>query len=437
MYLGTFQHLYNADYSKSISPAIKKLEPQSSWDASSVPQDFLRSKTAHRKTSEAEACKPRTPGAQTLLVCPHMQISSPSWQTSTNFHWRTKQKVPVSIPMSSSLSGAILLVGQVADALATPFVGIHSDKDDDFWLCRYGRRKTWHLLGTLCVLASFPFIFSPCLNCEHSHHIAQLVYYSAFVIIFQFGWASVQISHLSLIPDLTPSEHERTGLISIRLDKAKQQRRSSFHRRHLSFPNYPLPPTVTSCCRDCSCTSHRDFVLPGLFLHLPPRLCVAGTVPAPPTATSCCRDSVLSPSNLFILSDATEVITSSGRGEPHSFPAGRGSSPEQSVGRKLRSVSCASWRVEVRARALVLGVHQGSAARWWLRRLKHHGYPYFFLVKSSEALPAVPPSSDYRIIGGRKLWTGQFIPAGLIKFGNVHKKGEDRVEVSEITLADN
>nr|CAD7459697.1 unnamed protein product [Timema tahoe] len=70
--------------------------------------------------------------------------------------------------------------------------------------------------GTLCVLGSFPFIFSPCLNCEHSHHIAQLVYYSAFVIIFQFGWASVQISHLSLIPDLTPSEHERTGLISIR-----------------------------------------------------------------------------------------------------------------------------------------------------------------------------------------------------------------------------
>ena len=45
------------------------------------------------------------------------------------------------------LSGVILLIGQVADALATPFVGFHSDKNDDFWLCRYGRRKTWHLLG--------------------------------------------------------------------------------------------------------------------------------------------------------------------------------------------------------------------------------------------------------------------------------------------------
>jgi hypothetical protein len=70
--------------------------------------------------------------------------------------------------------------------------------------------------GTLCVLGSFPFIFSPCLNCEGSHQLAQLVYYSAFVIIFQFGWAAVQISHLSMIPDLTPNEHERTELTAIR-----------------------------------------------------------------------------------------------------------------------------------------------------------------------------------------------------------------------------
>ena len=48
---------------------------------------------------------------------------------------------------NSVLSGTVLLIGQIADALATPFVGFESDKNDDFWLCRYGRRKTWHLLG--------------------------------------------------------------------------------------------------------------------------------------------------------------------------------------------------------------------------------------------------------------------------------------------------
>lgn len=45
-------------------------------------------------------------------------------------------------------SGVILFIGQVADALATPFVGFYSDQSHDSWLCRYGKRKTWHLLGT-------------------------------------------------------------------------------------------------------------------------------------------------------------------------------------------------------------------------------------------------------------------------------------------------
>lgn len=52
------------------------------------------------------------------------------------------------LKFDNSLSGLILLVGQVADALATPFIGIQSDRDDGFWLCKYGRRKTWHLIGT-------------------------------------------------------------------------------------------------------------------------------------------------------------------------------------------------------------------------------------------------------------------------------------------------
>ncbi|KAF5283373.1 hypothetical protein FQA39_LY04749 [Lamprigera yunnana] len=113
-------------------------------------------------------------------------------------------------------AGFMLLVGQVADALSTPFVGFHSDQSDNLWLCRYGRRKTWHLLGTLCVVGAFPFIFSKCVNCSNSHDWAQMIYFSVFIIIFQFGWAAIQISHLSLIPELTPNEHDRTRLTAIR-----------------------------------------------------------------------------------------------------------------------------------------------------------------------------------------------------------------------------
>lgn len=66
------------------------------------------------------------------------------------------------------------------------------------------------------MIGSFPFIFSPCIECTDAHKWAQLIYYSAFVVIFQIGWAAVQVSHLSLIPELTPDGHERTHLTAIR-----------------------------------------------------------------------------------------------------------------------------------------------------------------------------------------------------------------------------
>ena len=109
------------------------------------------------------------------------------------------------------------MIGQIADGISTTIVGALMDKPDRFWLCRrYGQKKSWHLIGTLCVLISFPFIFLPCLGCEESHEWAQLIYYSAFAIMFQFGWASVQISHLALIPSLTDSQKERTSLTALR-----------------------------------------------------------------------------------------------------------------------------------------------------------------------------------------------------------------------------
>ena len=72
------------------------------------------------------------------------------------------------------------------------------------------------LSGTICVAATFPFIFLPCITCETSADWARFIYYAPFIIIFQFGWASTQISHLSLIPELTPNDSERVELNAIR-----------------------------------------------------------------------------------------------------------------------------------------------------------------------------------------------------------------------------
>jgi len=114
-------------------------------------------------------------------------------------------------------TGALFTIGQAAGGLSTAFVGFVSDSQYNLWLCnRYGRRKSWHLIGTLFVLLSYVFIFSPCVQCSNTSRETQAVYFGAFIVLFQFGWSAVQISHLAIIPKLTPIANERTALAAIR-----------------------------------------------------------------------------------------------------------------------------------------------------------------------------------------------------------------------------
>ncbi|KAG7525643.1 hypothetical protein JOB18_029951 [Solea senegalensis] len=112
-------------------------------------------------------------------------------------------------------AGFLLLVGQVADAISTPLVGYESDKSPGCG--NYGKRKTWHLVGTLSVLVSFAFIFNQCLGCDlYTPQWVSLIYFIPFIVVFQFGWAATQISHLSLIPELVTCEHAKVELTAYR-----------------------------------------------------------------------------------------------------------------------------------------------------------------------------------------------------------------------------
>ncbi|KFM58307.1 Major facilitator superfamily domain-containing protein 12, partial [Stegodyphus mimosarum] len=114
---------------------------------------------------------------------------------------------------SANYAGFVLLIGQVADAIATPLMGYEASNSRVGGICyKYGRRKFIHLFGTICVILSFPFIFSVCPGCENASQFSLTVMLIPLVIIFQVGWAAVQISHLSLIPVITPYEAERDFL---------------------------------------------------------------------------------------------------------------------------------------------------------------------------------------------------------------------------------
>ena len=60
--------------------------------------------------------------------------------------------------IDKSIAGILLLVGQIADGIATPFVGSQCDKGFPPWL-KYGKRKTWHMIGMVLVRLKSNFDF--------------------------------------------------------------------------------------------------------------------------------------------------------------------------------------------------------------------------------------------------------------------------------------
>lgn len=119
--------------------------------------------------------------------------------------------------MENSFAGDIVLIGQVADAIATPLIGIESDRVGIICHGKIGQRKSWHLFGTILCAISFPFIFhSFLLNIHEMDYRVMIVYYTPFVVIFQIAWAIVQITHLSLIPILMKLGQDNSSLNSLR-----------------------------------------------------------------------------------------------------------------------------------------------------------------------------------------------------------------------------
>lgn len=95
-----------------------------------------------------------------------------------------------------ALAGTLLLLGQAADAVASPFIGFASDKFARRWpFNRYGRRKTWHIIGTFFSTISVPLTYNKCPLGDDQPEWVQFVYYGILVVIFQTAWAATQVTN--------------------------------------------------------------------------------------------------------------------------------------------------------------------------------------------------------------------------------------------------
>jgi Na+/melibiose symporter-like transporter len=90
-------------------------------------------------------------------------------------------------------------------------VGLGSDKLS----CPPGKRNTWYYLGTLLVLPSFAGIFIKTPSFLTTTRSEDL-WYCVLPAIFNIGWAAVQISHMSIVNQLSYSQRRRDRMVNSR-----------------------------------------------------------------------------------------------------------------------------------------------------------------------------------------------------------------------------
>lgn len=157
-----------------------------------------------------------------------MSQSALSWRTTigyslghvfndlTGSFWFSYSLLLFKLQISSQFAGALIFIGQATDAIGSLATGFVSDKTSNKFFERYGRLKSYHLIGTILVAISFPFLYNHCLGCQHASDGQKFAYYVGFVVLFQLGWGSVEVSHLSLISKLTDNSKQRLSLFSFR-----------------------------------------------------------------------------------------------------------------------------------------------------------------------------------------------------------------------------
>jgi Na+/melibiose symporter-like transporter len=96
----------------------------------------------------------------------------------------------------------------------TPIVGIVSDKFDT----RMGKRTPWYLAGTILVVPCFAGIWAypEFINGQNKSEGAQAAWYLILPALLSFGWAAVEISHMSIVNQLSGSNSRRDKLVNNR-----------------------------------------------------------------------------------------------------------------------------------------------------------------------------------------------------------------------------
>lgn len=122
------------------------------------------------------------------------------------------------VGMSNRTAGFLWIVSNSADATFGVLIGYICDGLNLPFLSKYyGKRKSYHLLGTVLVAGLFPLVMMPCFVCgEDSSQWEIGLYYGTIMFVHNIGWALSQCTHLALIPEIAQRPREMVELQALR-----------------------------------------------------------------------------------------------------------------------------------------------------------------------------------------------------------------------------
>ena len=124
------------------------------------------------------------------------------------------------IGLSASQVGLAMLIGQITDAFTSPITGFLGDRVQiPFISKKLGRRKSWHLVGTVMMAGGLPLLFNRCLVCNDYQGVSWLkpFYFYCVMVIINVAGNILEINHLSITFTAAGTVQEGAALTAIRL----------------------------------------------------------------------------------------------------------------------------------------------------------------------------------------------------------------------------
>ena len=116
--------------------------------------------------------------------------------------------------LSAANAGWLTLFGLLTMAVSSALAAFLVDKINIPLLSRkLGRRKSWHLFGTVIEVIVIPLHFSPCfLRPSDGGEWEKMIYVAMLNIILSFSFSLIEIGHLSIIPVIAKNQGEAVEL---------------------------------------------------------------------------------------------------------------------------------------------------------------------------------------------------------------------------------